>query len=110
MTTILDLVKNKIESLSDSELVDAIGLAKANSAVALAREKALALELKCRYPDGGSPSGVLFDASVALHPGRETLDIEYVRSHMHPNTFRHALVRGEPFLAVKVVAKKKEAA
>lgn len=103
--------KSSVHSaLSDFDLVDNIGIAKAASALARKKEEELLAELKVRYPNGASVPGGFYDASVSVMPGKETLDKEYVKSHMHPNTYRHALKVGESYLAVNVSAKKRVAA
>lgn len=101
----------KFSDLSDFDLVDRLGIAKAASALARSHEEELLAEVKRRYPKGGAALfGGFFDASVAMVPGKESLDREYVESHMHPNSFRRALKVGDPYLSIKVVAKRREAA
>ena len=102
----LDIVR----LLDDAELVDLAGKAKALTAAVKAEEDELLAELKRRHPEGAKLSGTVFDASVAICPGRESWDSQWLREHLHPNQLRHALKAGVSFLTVKVVAKRREAA
>lgn len=95
--------------LNDAELVDLAGEAKARTAQAKAEEDELLSELKRRHPEGAKLEGNIFDASVAVCPGRESWDSEWLRSHLHPNQLRHAIKAGVAFLTVKVVAKRRSA-
>ena len=87
--------------MKTSDLVDRIGLIKANLAPQLEALKALEAELKAK--GAGSYEGSLFDANVS-ESVRETLDMKAVREKLSPQ-FISAHTKVSDVVVLRVTAK-----